>query len=269
MDQKSDEMLEKIRKELTAIIENEKKGDNVVKLSNKDLMAPNVVPVVPAKPRQPNKPKKGIGEPQKTSSSQADSGPLRRKKSSSDTSETSSISSETSGPRRFEALERSGFFESPAVKNIDNDLQKMQLELKNSYDLFQGIGEKFEAIDFRGLKTRIRDLHLNNLENDKAKATTTELQKMFENCYNQNRLDKLTSEAGQAFRRHPGEFGDIPELSNFFQACSQLEQSLETLKQQRRRSNELEKRMCWATEIAYDRMAEIRNSVGSDPDNDI
>jgi len=41
---------------------------------------------------------------------------------------------------------------------------------------------------------------------------------------------------------------------------------LDALRQQRRRNSELEKRLCWATEIAYDRMDEIRNAVGSDPE---
>jgi len=72
--------------------------------------------------------------------------------------------------------------------------------------------------------------------------------------------------ATQGFRRHPGEFGDIPELSTFFRACTQLERGLDALHQQRRRNSELEKRLCWATEIAYDSMDEIRNAVGSDPE---
>jgi len=156
--------------------------------------------------------------------------------------------------------------ESHAAKSLDDDVQKMQLELKQSYELFQGIGEKFESVNFTGLKNRIRDLNLNDSNNQMGKATTQELQKMFDQRFLQNRLDKLTTDATQGFRRHPGEFGDIPELSTFFRACTQLERGLDALRQQRRRNSELEKRLCWATEIAYDSMDEIRNAVGSDPE---
>lgn len=192
-------------------------------------------------------------------------------KKDTDSPSTSTTSFNLASMSQYETLPkdpkfRSDFMESQAAKSIDDDLQKMQLELKKSYELFQGIGEKFESVNFTGLKNRIRDLHLNDTNNEMGKMTTMELQKMFDTRFSQNRLDKLTTDATEGFRRHPGEFGDIPELSTFFQACTQLERGLDTLRQQRQRNSELEKRMCWATEIAYDRMDEIRSAVGTDPE---
>lgn len=169
---------------------------------------------------------------------------------------------------RLFQLERKLDFESIESQNnkiMDEDLQQMQIELGKSYDLFQKISTKFESIDFGTLHKRIENLHLTESSNDLSKAATDQLKQMFDTSFLKNRLGKLTTEVRDGFRRHPGEFADIPELSNFFQACSQLEHGLETLKKQRKRSNELEDRISLATEMAYNRMEEIRNSLGTDP----
>ncbi|XP_039495531.1 uncharacterized protein LOC120454368 [Drosophila santomea] len=278
-EKQSDELMNRIRNELTAIISQEAENDSD---SQELLLSPNPLPIFgpirktrTAKSRSSKKKdgKSSSAGSKKSSSAGSTSSEARltggeaQDKASDPASTTSSFSlrSGYDGPP-MEAGARAEFMESHAAKSIDDDVRKMQLELKQSYELFQGIGEKLESVSFTGLKDRIRDLHLNDSNNELGKATTQELQKMFDQRFLQNRLDKLTTDATQGFRRHPGEFGDIPELSTFFQACTQLERGLDALRQQRRRNSELEKRLCWATEIAYDRMDEIRNSVGSDPE---
>lgn len=182
---------------------------------------------------------------------------------SSDRSGTSIVSERLSNLESSLVLEK---LEPPNSKILDNqDLQDMQIELGKSYELFQRISNKFESIDFGNLHKRIENLHLSESKNDLNKAATGQLKEMFETSFLKNRLGKLTTEVSDGFRRHPGEFADIPELSNFFQACAQLEHGLEALKKQRKRSRELEERVNWATEIAYNRMEEIRNSLGHDP----
>lgn len=309
-DKKTDELLNRIRTELTAILEGEASGNPDRKISNEMLMSPNPLPIFgPIKTKKPKKspskmtieaPSPSISAKRSTTGSYKRSSAGSEKRSSAgsgkrvsmkceevtsadrlaggdyqkkdtDSPSTSSTSFNLASMSQYETLPkdpkfRSDFMESQAAKSIDDDLQKMQLELKKSYELFQGIGEKFESVNFTGLKNRIRDLHLNDTNNEMGKMTTMELQKMFDTRFSQNRLDKLTTDATEGFRRHPGEFGDIPELSTFFQACTQLERGLDTLRQQRQRNSELEKRMCWATEIAYDRMDEIRSAVGTDPE---
>lgn len=182
--------------------------------------------------------------------------------SSSKRSGTSIVSERLTNLERSFAVEK---LEPQNSKIVDEDLQKMQIELGKSYELFQNISNKFESIDFGTLHKRIENLHLSESSNDLNKAATDQLKQMFESSFLKNRLGKLTTEVSDGFRRHPGEFADIPELSNFFQACAQLEHGLETLKKQRKRSGELEERVSWATEIAYNRMEEIRNSLGHDP----
>ncbi|XP_022211461.1 uncharacterized protein LOC111066849 [Drosophila obscura] len=280
-DKQSDELLKRIHNELTAILAEEAK-DPERKLSYETLLKPNPLPIFGPGRQANGKPKKSVTFPPQPAHKRDDStkaaearlagGDAQRKKSDPATSSSSaSLKAALDGgkwdvPPTDRTL-RTEFMDSSAVKSIDGDLQKMQVELKQSYELFQGIGEKFESINFSGLKSRIRDLHLNSSTNEVGKVATDELHKMFEAHYVKNNLDKLTTDVSEGFRRHPGEFGDIPELSTFFQACTQLEHGLDALKQQRRRSNELEKRLCWATEIAYDRMDEIRNAVGNKPES--
>ncbi|XP_016976616.1 uncharacterized protein LOC108042715 [Drosophila rhopaloa] len=282
----SDELMNRIRNELTAILAQEAADESERKITNELLLSPNPLPIFgpirKSRAMKSSNSKKKVGKPSSAGSrmsSSAGSGSSEdrlaakdaQKKDTDPTSTSSSFSFKSESSDQYEGppknrSSRAEFMESHAAKSIDDDVQKMQMELKQSYELFQSIGEKFESVNFSGLKSRIRDLHLNDSNNEMGKATTQELQKMFDQRYLQNRLDKLSTDATQGFRRHPGEFGDIPELSTFFQACTQLEHGLDALRQQRRRNSELEKRLCWATEIAYDRMDEIRNSVGSDPE---
>ncbi|KAH8383435.1 hypothetical protein KR009_008604 [Drosophila setifemur] len=287
-DKNSDGLLDRIRDELTAILEGEASGDPARKCDMDMLLSPNPLPIFG--PLKANKTKKAVAFKKNAKPASADSSGKGRKESSeerlasgdaqkTETRPTTSTSSSSfglesgsgAGSSDFETLPkdpklRAEFMESQAAKCIDDDLQKMKLELKQSYELFQGIGEKFESVNFTGLKNRIRDLHLTESNSEMGKMTTMELQKMFDTRFTQNRLDKLTTDATQGFRRHPGEFGDIPELSTFFQACTQLEHGLDALRHQRQRNSDLEKRLCWATEIAYDRMDEIRTAVGTDPE---
>ncbi|XP_017084435.2 uncharacterized protein LOC108116868 [Drosophila eugracilis] len=285
-DKHSDELMNRIRNELTAIISQGATDDSERQISNELLLSPNPLPIFGTiKKSRFAKSGKSKSKGKQSSAASGKSSPAisgssvdrlaggdAQKKNTDPTTTSSSFSLEQPRPSsQYEGLpkdptSRAEFMDSQAAKSLDDDVQKMQLELKQSYELFQGIGEKFESVNFSGLKNRIRDLHLSDSNNEMGKATTQELHKMFDQRYLQNRLDKLTTDATQGFRRHPGEFGDIPELSTFFQACTQLEHGLDALRQQRRRNSELEKRLCWATEIAYDRMEEIRSSVGSDPE---
>ncbi|KAI8046829.1 uncharacterized protein LOC128266218 [Drosophila gunungcola] len=282
----SDELMNRIRNELTAILAQEATDESESKKTHELLLSPNPLPIFgPIRKSRATKTSsstKKLGKPPSAGSRKSSSagsgssgdrlaGGDAQKKDTDPTSTSSSFSLKSGTSSRHEAAPkdrsaRAEFLESHGAKSIDDDVQRMQMELKQSYELFQSIGEKFESVNFSGLKSRIRDLHLNDSNNELGKATTQELQKMFDQRYLQNRLDKLATDATQGFRRHPGEFGDIPELSTFFQACTQLEHGLDALRQQRRRNSDLEKRLCWATEIAYDRMDEIRNSVGSDPE---
>ncbi|XP_062125530.1 uncharacterized protein LOC133838436 [Drosophila sulfurigaster albostrigata] len=285
-EKQSDELLSRIRSELTAILAENASNDPERKISYDMIMKPSPLSSLEQQNRtkqtKKNKSKhSGVFQrPQtyrqsmggksitmKPSTERLTDG-QQPKSSSNDQVSTSSVHSAASVlSSRLSNLDRSlavDFMESQSAKTMDEDIKRMQLELGESYKLFQSIGEKLENINFSSLKSRIRDLHLSN-NNDLNKITTSQLKKSFEENYLQNRLDKITTDVSDDFRRHPGEFGDIPELSSFFQACAQLEHGLDSLKQQRKRSSELEQRLCWANEIAFNRMQEIRYAVGDKP----
>lgn len=133
--------------------------------------------------------------------------------------------------------------------------------LNESYELFQTIGERFENINFGCLKSRIKDLHLTDKTNENIKNIVRDLKNSFDQKYLDNRLVDLTKEVGTKFRRHPGEFGDIPELSEFFKACTQLQHGLEKLKTQRNEVQDITKRMGHLIEMSYDRISEIQKNV--------
>lgn len=273
-DKQSDELLSHIRNELTAILAENASNDPERKISYEMIMKPTPLPSLEPKKRSKHTKtrkhsfRQTIGGKSITMKPSQDRLVDGQKQSNEGMSSTSVASAASMLSSRLSSLERSlamDFMESQSAKTMDEDLQKMQMELGKSYELFQTIGGKLESINFSGLKTRIRDLHLNN-NNDLDKITTKQLKESFESSYLQNHLKKITTDVSDDFRRHPGEFGDIPELSTFFQACSQLEHGLDSLKKQRKRSSELEKRLCWATEIAYNRMQEIRYAVGDNPE---
>lgn len=152
-----------------------------------------------------------------------------------------------------------GLTEPHCSRTIDEDLQKMHVNLKESYDLFQTIGERFENINFGCLKSRIKDLHLNENNNDTIKTIVNDLKNSFDQRYMDNRLSDLTKEVSCKFRKHPGEFGDIPELSEFFRACAQLQHGLERLKKERRSVQDLTMRMNQVAEQSYSRIDEMQN----------
>ncbi|XP_034485254.1 uncharacterized protein LOC117790085 [Drosophila innubila] len=280
-EQQSDQLLSRIRNELTAILAENASNDPERKISYEMIMKPTPLPSLETKNRskqtktakhsgpfhRPQSFRQAVGGKSITMKPSHQRFDIGQKQSNEGMSSSSVASAASLLSSRLSSLERSlamDFMESQSAKTMDEDLQKMQMELGQSYKLFQDIGQKLESINFSCLKTRIRDLHLNN-NNDLDKITTMQLKKSFESSYLQNHLGKITKDVSENFRRHPGEFGDIPELSSFFKACAQLEHGLDALKQQRKSSSELEKRLCWATEIAYNRMHEIRNSVGDKP----
>ncbi|EDV93252.1 uncharacterized protein LOC6563805 [Drosophila grimshawi] len=274
MDKKkqNDDLFNRIRNELTAIMEENNSNDPKRKISYEDIMKSTPLPSLAPSKSQKNK--SSIYHNPQSHRQSAGGKPITMKptfgeKESSSSSSTRVTSCRTSATSLrnltsdLDQIPSADFLDSQSAHSMDEEMKKMQLELAKSYELFQSIGEKFEAINFGALKTRIRDLHLNN---EMGKASTIELQKTLDASFVQNRMETLATSVSEDFRRHPGEFGDIPELSTFFQTCAQLEHGLDTLKRQRTRSTDLEKRLCWATEIAYNRMEEIRNSVGNKPE---
>ncbi|XP_055903696.1 uncharacterized protein LOC129939633 [Eupeodes corollae] len=137
--------------------------------------------------------------------------------------------------------------------SIDENIQKMRLELKKCSQLFESAGEAFESINFNGLKHRIRDLHLS--------ANHAEIETVMQEKEVDQKLSKLTEIMGHKFRQHPGEFGDIPELSNFFKACSQLQHGLDQLKHQRFEMDGLGKQITSATNASRLRIEEIQKTL--------
>ncbi|KAM7362855.1 uncharacterized protein ACRADG_000002 [Cochliomyia hominivorax] len=150
------------------------------------------------------------------------------------------------------------------ICNIDDDIKKMQYQLDESCKIFQSIGERFENINFNCLKNRIKDLHLNERTTDSIKTIVSDLKNSFEEKYLENRLNDLTKDVTKKFRNHPGEFGDIPEISEFFQTCTKLEQGLEKLRKQRDDCLYLQKRMARIAEVSYDRINDIQQNVNKD-----
>lgn len=144
---------------------------------------------------------------------------------------------------------------------IDTDLQKMRYDLQQSYELFQTMGERFQAINFSSLKNRIKDMNLS--KQDRTAKLKDEMRDVLEKHYNNNTLNSLTAEMGAKFQSHPGEFGNIPELSEFFQTCSQLQHGLEQLKRQRHSVSEMTKRLSNATEASYERVDHIHKIMRS------
>ncbi|XP_018803075.1 PREDICTED: uncharacterized protein LOC108977696 [Bactrocera latifrons] len=144
---------------------------------------------------------------------------------------------------------------------IDTDLQKMRYDLQQSYELFQTMGERFQSINFSSLKNRIKDMNLS--KQDRTAKLNEEMKDVLEKHYNNNTLNSLTAEMGEKFQNHPGEFGNIPELSEFFQTCSQLQHGLEQLKRQRNSVSEMTKRLSNATEASFTRIDHIYNIMNS------
>lgn len=147
--------------------------------------------------------------------------------------------------------------------SIDDEMQKINLDLNHSYQLFQTIADRFESINFGCLKSRIKDVHLEGKNND-IKVIVNDLKNTFDQKYVDNRLSELTQEMAGKFRRHPGEFGDIPELSEFFKVCTQFQHGLEKLKRQRNDVQDITKRMTHIIEISCDRVTELQKKLELD-----
>uniref|UniRef100_A0A1A9UFQ1 Uncharacterized protein n=1 Tax=Glossina austeni TaxID=7395 RepID=A0A1A9UFQ1_GLOAU len=154
-----------------------------------------------------------------------------------------------------------GLFQDNNFNNIDDDLNKMCVNLTQSYELFQNVGGRFESFNFNGLLDRIKDLNLSGNTDEALKATVDDLRRTFDEDYKANRLNEMTKTASSKFNKHAGEFADIPEVGEFFRACSHLERGLEQLKKQRTEVNELTKRMTRAINTSYDRIDEIQKGL--------
>uniref|UniRef100_A0A1B0FIS7 Uncharacterized protein n=1 Tax=Glossina morsitans morsitans TaxID=37546 RepID=A0A1B0FIS7_GLOMM len=154
-----------------------------------------------------------------------------------------------------------GLFQDNSFNNIDDDLNNMCVNLMRSYELFQNVGGRFESFNFNGLLDRIKDLNLSGNTDEALKATVDDLRRTFDEDYKTNRLNEMTKTASSKFNKHAGEFADIPEVGEFFRACSHLERGLEQLKKQRTEVNELTKRMTWAINTSYDRIDEIQKGL--------
>uniref|UniRef100_W8C1S7 Uncharacterized protein n=2 Tax=Ceratitis capitata TaxID=7213 RepID=W8C1S7_CERCA len=137
----------------------------------------------------------------------------------------------------------------------------MRFDLQQSYELFQAMGERFQAINFRSLKRRIKDMNLN--KSDRSSKLEQEVKDVLKKHYDDNTLSSLTTEMGVRFQQHPGEFGNIPELSEFFQTCTQLQHGLEQIKRQRQSVSKLTKRITNATEASYKRIDHIHSIMST------
>ena len=156
----------------------------------------------------------------------------------------------------------SSIFDTYNTSNMDDDIQKMYSSLEESSKFFRNIGERFENINFSRLKSNIKDLHLNERSNsDVIKVVVDDLKNSFDEKFKQNRLEDLTKEVTTKFREHPGEFGNIPELSEFFKTCAQLQQGLEKLQKIKDNCQNLERRMFRAAEASYDRVSDIQSKI--------
>lgn len=151
-----------------------------------------------------------------------------------------------------------------SYRNIDADVQKMRANLDESYELFQKVANRLENISFGDLLNRIKDLSLisNNNSDQDTKMGIETLRASFDESFQQNKIEELTRNVKSVFTKHPGEFADIPELSEYYSACSQLERGLEFLKRQRSNVLELSDRMTNATQASFHRMEEIQQLLG-------
>lgn len=66
------------------------------------------------------------------------------------------------------------------------------------------------------------------------------------------------------FRSHPGEFGDIPELSKFFQACSQMQHGLKELEENRERMDDLRNKVDWANVVTMQKTESLKSTVNKE-----
>ncbi|XP_065354421.1 uncharacterized protein LOC135948898 [Calliphora vicina] len=185
------------------------------------------------------------------------------KSSSRNTSElcTPSTSCRKDITPKLDSSLRSSVLDTSNINTIDDDIHKMQYQLDESCKLFQTIGERFENINFGCLKNRIKDLHLNERSSDSLKTIVNDLKHSFDEKYMENRLNDLTIEVTSKFRDHPGEFGDIPEISEFFRTCTKLEQGVEKLRKQRDDCMFLQKRMTRVAEASYERVNDIQKKI--------
>ncbi|XP_037824309.1 uncharacterized protein LOC119612571 [Lucilia sericata] len=164
---------------------------------------------------------------------------------------------------------RSAILDNTNIGSINGDIQKMQYDLDECCKLFQNIGGRFESINFGCLKNRIKDLHLNERSSDSLKTIVDDLKHSFDEKYMENRLNELTKEVTTKFRNHPGEFGDIPEISEFFRTCTKLEQGLEKLRRQRDDCMFLQKRMARVAEASYERVNDIQQQIIQEGESNI
>lgn len=148
-----------------------------------------------------------------------------------------------------------------AISNLNDSIQEMQNNLDESCKTFEAIAKTFENINFDCLKDRIEEMNLNESSSDSIKLTVNDLRQSFDEKYVENRLADLTKETSSKFCNHPGEFGDIPEISEFFRTCSRLEHGLVKLRQQRDDCKYLQKRMQRAAEASFDRVALIQENI--------
>lgn len=188
------------------------------------------------------------------------------KKHSSDYTDSSELCTPSISCRKdtLSDTSRSTLLDCSNINNINDDIQKMLNNLDESCRLFQSIGERFENINFGCLKNRIKDLHLNERSAESIKTIVNDLKHSFDEKYMENRLNDLTKEVTTKFRNHPGEFGDIPEISEFFRTCTKLEQGMEKLRRQRDDCLFLQNRMAKVEEASYERINDIQKIIISE-----
>ncbi|KAL5280659.1 hypothetical protein ACFFRR_004583 [Megaselia abdita] len=152
------------------------------------------------------------------------------------------------------------FLHSSLSTKIDEDIQKMRFELNKTYEIFKNTAETLESIQFNNLRNRIKDLHL--YPEDK------ELETMVLDSRNKTDIPELNKIMENKFRSHPGEFGDIPELSKFFQACTQMQHGLKELEESRGKMDHLKKKVDWANVVTLQKIDNLKRTVSKECENE-
>lgn len=149
------------------------------------------------------------------------------------------------------------FLTNSLSQKIEADIQKMRFELNKTYEIFKNTAETLESIQFNNLKNRIKDLHMVPDDKDLEKI-------VLESAMNKTEIPELNQVMEDKFRNHPGEFGDIPELSKFFQACTQMQHGLKELDENRDKMDDLKKKVDWANVVTIQKIDNLKKTISKE-----
>ena len=149
------------------------------------------------------------------------------------------------------------FLNSKLSHKIEADIRNMRHELNKTYEVLKGSAESLESIQFGNLKNRLKDLHMYPNEQD--------LEEVIINAAMEGSdVNKLNSIMETKFKEHPGEFAGIPELSNFFQACTKMQHGLKDLGENREQMEELKKKVEWANVVTLQKIESLKRTINEE-----